>query len=351
MIKHVNVFKRRGIALLLAVTSMFSLWACEGRTESAASETPLPGMRTVVDMAGRRVHIPEKIESVAIIYGVVINFMLALDVGDRLTAVNATWSVYDRVEPKLLEADTVGQGAVDLEKLAKLQPDLFIHRANEPKTIEAIEALGIPVIAVQPETTEQILETLLLLGDVFGKEERAQELVDYYHSKVALAQSIVEKIPKGERKTAIMMGSELGKVAGGDMLQSDMIETAGGINLAKAIRTGQTWPVVGMETIFEWNPDYIFCTNSKSADYSPEGLLADTVWSEVTAVRQGQVVKMPSEVDSWEFPGLVTCLGFLWMLSEMYPEHYSKDAFLLEVDGFYQMAYGMTFDRDYLGGY
>ena len=339
------------VSIFLIFSILLGLFGCARLPAEPAEETVPEGMRAVVDMAGRRVIIPEKIESAAVIYGVTINFLLALGVADRLVALNGTWSVYDQVEPKLALADTVGQGAVDLEKLAKVNPDLFIHRANEPRTIEAIEALGIPVIAIQPETSEQILETLSLLGEVFGVEDRAKELSDYYDSRVAFAGELIASIPEGERKSAVMMGSEIGRIAGGDMLQSDMIVKAGGINPAQDIKTGQTWPTVGTETIFDWNPDFIFCTNSKSSTYSPESLMDDPVWGELKAVQNGNVYKMPSEVDSWEFPGVVTCLGFLWMLQKMYPELYSEEEFLKEVDGFYNMAYGMTFERDYLGGY
>lgn len=342
---------KRLTAVLIIVSLLLNSMACAISEKATGLQSVPRGMRSVIDMAGRTVIIPENVNTVAVIYGVTINFLLALGVADKLVALNATWSVYDKVEPKLKTADTVGQGAVDLEKLAEIKPDIFIHRANEPKTVEAVEKLGIPVIVVQPETTEQILETLLLLGEVFKVEQRAEEVLEYYESKVKLAQSIVSSIPLNERKTAIMMGSELGKVAGGDMLQSHMIETAGGINLAAGIHTGQTWPIVGVETIFEWNPDFIFCTNSKSSNYTPDELLSDTVWSEVTAIQNGDIYKMPSEVDSWEFPGVVTCLGFLWMLSKMYPELYGESEFLKEVDDFYMMAYGMTFEREYLGGY
>lgn len=351
---------KKRTALLMLLVLLINLSACEGATNSRENTSSLPSdissdamaqMRIVVDMAGRSVHVPKKVESAAVIYGVPINFLLALGVADRLIAVNATWSIYDQVEPNLARTDTVGQGAVDLEKLAKLKPDVFIHRANEPKAVEAVEALGIPVIVVQPETTQQILDTLLVLGEVFDVEQRAAELVSYYDSKTQLARSIVANIPLEERKTVIMMGSELGKVAGGDMLQSDMIETAGGINLAKDVRTQQTWPMVGAEAIFEWNPDFIFCTNSKSSNYTPEELLADPVWAELKAIKSDSILKMPSKVDSWEFPGVVTCLGFLWMLHQMYPNYYDEERFLMEVDAFYQMAYGMTFEREYLGGY
>lgn len=339
---------RRVFAFFVSLVLLFSFASCGGPPADSPDGAD-DNTRLITDMLGREVRIPEQIETVAVIYGVATNFLLPLGVADRLVAINASWGIISVVAPELADLDTVGQGAVDLEKLAQLNPDVFIHRANDIRTIDAVTALGIPVIAIQPETTEQILETLLLLGDVFGVGSRARELVDYYNSKTLFAQELVSAVPENERKTAVMMGSELGKVAGGDMLQSAMIETAGGVSAARDIHTGQTWPVVGTETIFDWNPDFIFCTNSKTSDYTPEELLRDPVWSGMRAVQTGHVYKMPSAVDSWEFPGLATCLGFLWMLSRMYPQLYPEADFLAEVDAYYELAYGMTFDREFLG--
>lgn len=339
---------KRIAAILLTLSLLLCMAGCGG-SPGTADPSPQPGQREITDMLGRTVIIPNEVQTAAVIYGVATNLLLPLGVADRLVAVNASWGILNVVMPELADLDTVGQGAVDLEKLAQLNPDVFIHRANDLRTIDAVEALGIPVIAIEPENTEKVLETLLLLGDVFGVDDRARTLVDYYNDRVAFAQDLVSSIPQDQRKTAIMMGSELGKVAGGDMLQSAMIETAGGINMARDIHTGQTWPVVGTETIFDWNPDFIFCTNSKTSDYTPESLAEDAYWRELTAVRDEHIYKMPSTVDSWEFPGLATCLGFLWMLSQMYPDLYSEAEFIAEVDLYYELAYGRTFDREFLG--
>lgn len=336
---------RRFLSFALTLLLLFMLVGCTGTLPQSTSAST----RTVVDMLDRRVEIPARVESAAVIYGVATNLMLPLGLADRLVAINATWGILGEVEPALKELPTVGQGSVDLEKLAQINPDVFIHRGNDQRTIDAVSGLGIPVVAIQPETTEQILETYLLLGNVFSVEERAQQVVNYYNDKVQFAKDLVAEIPQEKRPTAIMMGSELGKVAGGDMLQSAMIEAAGGVNMAADIRTGQTWPMVGTEQIFSWDPDFIFCTNGKSSDYTPESLLQDPVWDEMTAIENNRIYKMPSEVDSWEFPGLATSLGFLWMLHQMYPELYGEEAFLAEVDAYYEFAYGKTFEREFLG--
>ncbi|MGI6659945.1 MAG: ABC transporter substrate-binding protein [Dethiobacteraceae bacterium] len=305
--------------------------------------------RTVTDQAGRQVALPEEVETVAMMFSIPTSLLLALGVGDRLLAVGATWGIQTLIEPSLETVGTVGRGHLDREALAAYKPDVFIHKASDPATLEAVETMGIPAVGITTETPEEVLAAITLLGEVFNRQDRAAELVAYYQSKIELANSIAAQIPAEERKTAIVMGSEIGKVAGGNMLQSFMIETAGGINCAKEVESQQPWPVVGTEKIFAWNPDFIFCTNGSASEYEPADLLNDPNWQNITAVKNKKVLLVPTDKDSWEYPSLSTCLGFLWMLCQMYPEYYSEAEFLQEVDLFYETAYGMTFALDFLG--
>lgn len=335
---------KKTVAALVAVLLAFTT-ACA----RIPQQTVTGSAKTIIDQAGRQVKLPEQVETVAMMFSIPTSLLLALDVGDKLVAVGATWGIQTLIEPSLETVGTVGRGQLDLESLAAYNPDVFLHKASDPATLEAVEALGIPALGLTTESTAEVLEAIILLGEVFNRQARAAELVAYYQSKLALAAGIVAQIPAHERKTAIVMGSEIGKVAGGNMLQSFMIETAGGINCAKAVESQQAWPVVGTEKIFAWNPDFIFCTNGSASEYEAADLLLDPTWQNITAVKNNQVLLVPTDKDSWEYPSLSTCLGFLWMLCQMYPEYYSEAAFLQEVDLFYETAYGMTFELDFLG--
>ena len=110
----------------------------------------------------------------------------------------------------------------------------------------------------------------------------------------------------------------------------------------------QPWPVV-VQKRFLPESDFIFCTNGSASEYEPADLLNDPNWQNITAVKNKKVLLVPTDKDSWEYPSLSTCLGFLWMLCQMYPEYYSEAEFLQEVDLFYETAYGMTFALDFLG--
>ena len=325
-----------------------SLAGCGGgqRSDLPPSST---GTITVVDMADREVTIPENVESVALVYGVVTSYIVALGKADKITAVGWTTDFFKMAHPVFETVGTVGTGQVDLEALARLNPDLFIHRASDIKTLDAVKELGIPSMGVMAETQDDITAMLTLLGKVLGAGDRAEELIEYYDRMLDKVRDLSRDIPAEKRKSVVVMGSRIGSVANGDMLQSFMIETAGGINSAKEVASVEIWPVVGTETIFDWNPDFIFISNSRNPGYNAETLTADPAWANMTAVKEKQVYLVPSEKDSWEFPGVSNALGSLWMLSVMYPDKFGKEQIDAEAREFYKKVYNLDVTQEFLG--
>lgn len=302
---------------------------------------------TIVDQAGREVTVKKNPESIALCYRVVVRFLLNLEQGDKITGIGKTEDFLEEVQPSLKDCVDVGKGVADIEALAELKPDLFFHKASDVETLEAVEEIGIPAVGIDVETPENMVAAVDLMGKVCGAEERARELIDFYKERLAEVEERTSGIK--EKKTAILMGSSIGKVADGSMLQGEMIERAGGINCASDLQVTELWPTVGVEQIFTWDPDYIFITGSESAVYTVEDILSDPAWSELKAVKKKHVYVVPAEKDSWEFPGIVSTLGIDYMIHTMYPELMSEKELEKRVSSFYQFAYGKSFSRKELG--
>ena len=340
---------KKTLSQFLAATIFFmSLAGCD-HNRHPASQPFSANKITVVDMAGRTVEIPEKVESVAIVYGVITSYIIALSKADTLAAVGYPGDFFKMVHPVFETVGTVGRGQVDMEAIAQLNPDLFIHRANDLNTLNAVQKLGIPSIGITSETREDITAMLSLLGKVFGEEDRAAELTNYFEQMLSMAREFSGDIPSAKRKSAVVMSSRLGTVATGTMLQSFMIESAGGINCAQEVQSIEVWPMVGMETIFNWNPDFIFISNFNPPRYSVESLMIDSAWANLTAIKEKNVYLVPSDKDSWEFPGISSALGSLWMLSTMYPDRLSKEQFGAYAKEFYKKVYNLDVTPELLG--
>lgn len=347
-----KMIKKRLAPILILIVLALTLTACSGSENKTAKD---PGTiisedqdtLTIIDQAGRTVTVDKDPDSIAVCYRVAIRFLLSLDQGDQITGVGKTEDFLVTLQPSLAECTDVGQGVADIEALAKLSPDLFIHKASDTEALDAAEKIDIPAVGISVETPEEIIIALDLLGKVCGESEKADALISYYEEQIADAKKRTENIE--ERPTAIVMGSSIGKVASAEMLQGSMLECAGADNCADQLNTAELWPTVGTEQIFTWDPDYIFISNSQSAVYSVDDLYTDPVWSELKAVRERHVFLIPAQADSWEFPGVGSVLGIDYMIHIMHPELMSEDELTEKVDAFYQLSYGRTFDRSELG--
>ena len=338
---------KKAVSLFLAIALALSLIGC---TPEAYNTAAYDG-KTVTDGSGTVLSIPENNTetTIASVYAVSVPFIVALGLSDRVKAINVKSKFWTDNDKSLSAAGSVGKGVVDLEALAKIAPDVLIHRSNDPKTVEAVTNLGIDVLCIKAENLEDIKYTLTMMGDYFGVRGRADEVCKWMDAKFAYIDSIVAAIPEDKKVTALVMGGELGRIAGGDMLQSWMIEKAGGICVADSIEADHNWTNVGVETIFEWNPEYLFCTGSTGLEYSVDGLYEDSSWRSVSAIKNSHVSRIPAANDAWDMPGISCVIGTMYMLWRMYPDYFTAEDLQKQIDDYYTFMFGKTFDADYLG--
>ena len=342
------------VAFAAVLLLLFIMSAC-GAEDGGSEQPPATVLSedeqtlTIVDQAGREVTVKKDPETIALCYRVAIRFLLSLDQGDKIKGIGKSEPFLEELQPSLKDCMDVGKGVADIEALAELKPDLFIHKASDPETLDAVEKIGIPAVGIEIETPEDMVVSLDLLGKVCGAEEKATKLREYYESKLKDIEGKVSTIEERKRPRAIVMGSSPGKVADGSMLQGEMLERAGAVNCAGDMDATELWPTAGIEQIFKWDPEYIFVTGSETAGYSAKDILSDPSWSELSAVKKKQVFDIPAKKDSWEFPGPVSVLGIEYMMHVMHPELESDEELQDEIDAFYELSYGRKFSGKDLG--
>jgi len=309
---------------------------------------------TFTDHAGREVVVEEQAETLATPYSVAITFAAALGKADSIVGKDVGSSSNELlgiIAPELESIESIGNSKeINFELLASLDPDIFINRARNADTLDAAKEVGVTSIGINPETPEQVLEVYDLFANVFGVHERAEVLKKAYMDVINKAEALSKDIPEEDRVTAIVMGSEVGKVANGEMLQSYILEVAGAKNPATAVVTNELWPTVGVEEIFEWDPEYIFLTSYGKREYAVEDITNDPVWADLQAVKNGNVIVMPCEMESWEIPGPHSCLSALWLINRLYPEVYTDAELEADVTAYFELLYpGKTITREILG--
>ena len=344
-------------AFMMALIMLFSFAGCSGNTNTNEKNSDKDNSAktdtiTVTDMKGRAVSVPKNTSenTVATTYGVVTPFFVTLNMSDRvLAATFKNKGFLRKVDEVIIKAGDIGNVSLDAESLAKFAPDVYICKNDESDKLEVAESLGIPVIMINPETPEDVMEVYELLGKLFGVEARAAEINAYIRAQLDEISALTKNIPENEKKTALVMGSELGRVAGNDMLQTIMLKLAGAKTVVDGITNNFIWVNIGTEKIFELDPEYLFITSSNVLNYKVTDITEDSAWSAMKAVKGGNVYKIPAKMDSWDMPGPGFVLAIYYMINTMYPDIYPDDKLQEKIDAYYQFMYGKTFDGETIG--
>ncbi len=134
---------------------------------------------------------------------------------------------------------------------------------------------------------EDYFSTNRLLGTLAGKPERAAFLeARYREANAALAGE--RPHPSDRPKVLYLWQTEPIGPVDGSSIYSLVIERAGGDNVAAGL---SRYTIVDMEQVLAWNPSVIlmFCCGRTN----PSNLFKSELWSQVDAVRDRRVYKVP----------------------------------------------------------
>ena len=319
-------------------------YADEAEAESPVYEVSYPTSVFVIDQAGRQVVIEGPVERIISGFYISSSAVIALGLEDRMVGIEARADVrpiYALAAPQLIDLPSVGTAReFNLEGAIALEPDLAILPIRQLDNAEIMAELGIPVILVEPETPEKLMEMIALIAGAAGVPERAQELIDFYTQSLAEVSRMTAGIT--ERPVVYMagVGSYL-RTAPRDMYQSSMIELAGGISAGADIE-GRGWMDISYEQLLVMNPDVIIIPSD--AGYDREDIMNNPQLAQLAAVQSGRVYQMPGAFEAWDSPVPSFTLGIRWLLSVLHEDVYSLDEMREYAADFYARFFGIEID-------
>ena len=337
------------LSMLLASVMVLSLAACSNQPaeensssqssseQTASLETTYPV--TITDALGREVTIEEEPERLVSGYYITTSYLAALDLDEKLVGIEAkadTRELYKLAAPELPSLPNVGSlKQFNLETCVSTEPDLVILSAKVPDAVAKLEELGIPVIAVNPESEKEFKETISMIGTACNVQERANELTESYDKAIA---DLAAKL-EGVEPARVYLGgnSAFLSTAGPAMFQDLLIRGAGAENVASEI-TDTYWATVSYEQLLAWSPDAIIL--APQAEYTVDDVLNDPALADLDAVKNGKVYAMPNVIESWDSPIPSSYLGSIWMASVLYPDAVSTENYTKACVDFYQQFYG-----------
>jgi iron complex transport system substrate-binding protein len=225
--------------------------------------TPLPKEAEsfsieITDQLGRVVKlngIPQRIISLAPSN---TEILFALGLADRVVAVTD----YADYPPQAEEKPSVGGYTTpSIEKLVAFSPDLVLAiSVHEERIIPQLEARGLTVFALAPQTLDEVLAAIILVGEITGQEEEASRLVAEMQNRIKAVTDKTDSLSQGQRpRVFYIVWHDPLMAPGSGTFQDDLIGKAGGTNIAQAL-TG--WATISLEVVIEANPEVMIASVS-----------------------------------------------------------------------------------------
>ncbi|MGP8154784.1 MAG: cobalamin-binding protein [Smithella sp.] len=208
--------------------------------------------RIVTDDIGRSINIasiPRRIVSLA---PGITETLYALGLADNIEGVTifCDWPAAARTKQQI-----GGFTNPSIEKIVSLKPDLIIATAdgNRQDTVLQLEKLGLSVYVINPADTNGVLRNILQIGKITNREDAAGKLVEKLQKR--LNNITVQIRNKKKPRVFFQLGQEPLFTAGSKTLINEVIERAGGINVAG--HDTARYPVYSAEGVIAASPEII----------------------------------------------------------------------------------------------
>ena len=332
---------------------------------SSASEETQGEYHTVVDHAGNEVEVPYDIERIAVadIYPLPSVLSVFFDSAEKIVGMApasmtaAQNSLLSELYPEILNADTsfTDGTTINVEELIKLDPDVVFYGASNSEIGEQLKNAGIPGIAISVNKWDyNAIETLdnwiSLISEMFPDNDKTELVSDYSNEVYDEIQQRVADMTDEERARVFFLfqySDTTIATSGQNFFGQWWADAIGAVNVAQELTTDNA-NQVSMEQIYGWNPDTILITNFNQA--TPDDLFNNTIgsydWSEIDAIKLGQVYKMPLGMYRSYTPGVDTPITLYWLAKTVYPELFEDIDVTEKTIDYYDSVFGVQLTEE-----
>lgn len=307
---------KRILSLLLAVLMVLGLAACGAQNQEEADGG---ATRTITDMRGREVEIPEKIDSIVCTGCMSLRLVSYLDALDYVVGVeeleqgeHGADKDYSHVYGETFDTlPVIGQGGgirytAYPEELVTLAPDVIITTYDDDSLEQLASETGIPVIGINYDATiflgDGFYKSLRFLGDLLGKEERCEEILAFVDDCKEDLTARAAAVPDGDKPTAYIgaVTNAGGHGIAGTFENFEPFVAAGARNVVdeamdatEGVREEKGYEV-DLEKVAQWDPDVIFLDPSNLDIVQDEYEKMPDFFNSLSAVKNDQVYSLPT---------------------------------------------------------
>lgn len=240
---------------------------------------------TVTDVAGRQVSFDKPVERVILGEGRMIYALAALETDDPFGKVvawrNDLWTTdldlfnaYVAKYPKVKDLPFLGNltdGTLQAETVVNLHPDVMLlpignkTAADEVGLEKMLDGIGVKIVYI--DFREHILKntvpSLHVLGQLFGKEQRADAVATYWQAQLDRVTDVLKAANPPKPNVFMYRAAGLAECCGtfGTDNYGLMVDLAGGHNIGADFLPGYTG-TINPEQVIASNPDIVVVTGS-----------------------------------------------------------------------------------------
>lgn len=341
------------VLVLLTIGLTMIVTGCFTNNEKSEDKSNKQDMKIIVDAAGNKVHVSDDIKKIGVVPIPWASVVYAIDgTSERLTAINPSaikayeGSLLEKLDSNFANISTEYIGAdfsINKEELLNIGIDTMFIWDYQTDEAEQLKALGIAPVMLKNKTIEELQNSLKVVGELLGREEKAQEFIDAYTKSYEYLVSKSDEINNADKPRVLFLRTSELKVQGNDNFMKEILSISGANNIAANIKESIT-----MEEILKEDPEIIFLSNFD--DFTPEDLYENKIdgqdWSNVSAVKNKRVYKTPIGIYRYDAPGIETPLMMLWMAKTIQPEIFDDYEFQDIFNSFYKEYFDYTLTKD-----
>ena len=367
------------LSIVLTMAMCLSLVACGGNKNATTNEVAVAestaaesSTHIVVDHGGNKVEVPNKIERIVVtdIFPVPAVLCVFFNSADKIVGIAPTSasaaknSLLSKIYPEILNArsDFMNGNTINVEELMKLKPDVVFYSENNNEQKEVLTKAGFCAIGISAngwhydciETLNQWLKTMTEIfkysDNISNLTERSEKAQKKSNDIYAMIKGRVANLKAEEKKRVFFLfqyNDSTILTSGKNFFGQWWADAVGCINVAEELAKDNS-VAANLEQIYAWNPDMIFMTNFNI--YLPKDLYENTVgnynWSEVKAVKDKEVYKMPLGMYRTYTPGIDTPITLLWFAKTAYPDMFSDVDLVKETREYYKDIFGVDLTDD-----
>lgn len=283
---------------------------------------------TLTDALGKQVVIKAPPQRIVSMSPPITETLFALGLGERIVGVTR----FCDYPPAAREKDKVG-GIIDpsLEKTVALNPDIVFATVGNPlPVLQALEAGGVTVFAVDPKTYEEACASVETLGRICDAREAATRVAGEMRAAAEEVRARVAGAADRPRALFVVWLEPL-FVAGPGTFMDDLLSICGAQNVAGDM--DNPWKQHSVEMAVAADPEVLVLSaeHAPTADDAQARLAAlrrSSAWRGVTAVKTGRIVLVHGDLVMRTTPRLARGLRILaeGIHPELYPPQEKADA-------------------------